>query len=119
GRAGGGWVVPRAPGGAFLAGPPFGPDSHAWAERLAPEPLAPRARSPELPAGPWWPGGVAAHCNGSLYVTCGRWCHRLDAGCAPLAVRELPRDRPYHSLLVLPDRHPAMQDLTRARREQA
>ena len=86
-------VVLRDAGEVFLAGHTFGPGSRAWVERLDVETLAPLARSPELAAGPWWPGGIAAHRNGSLYVTCGRWCHRLDAGCVPLAARELPRDR--------------------------
>ncbi len=106
-------VVLRDPGEVFLAGHTFGGDSRAWVERLDPETLAPLARSPELAAGPWWPGGVAAHRNGSLYVTCGRWCHRLDAGCAPRAARELPRERPYNSLLVLPDGSLVMKDLVR------
>ena len=106
-------IVLRDPGEVFLAGHSFGPDSRAWVERLDVETLAPRARSPELPAGPWWPGGIAAHGNGSLYVTCGRWCHRLDAGCAPLAGRELPCDRPYNSLLVLPGGHLVMKDIIR------
>src|SRR5262249_8009806 len=120
GREGAGatMVVLRAPGEVFLAGHTFGPDSRAWVERLDVETLAPSARSPELPAGPWWPGGVAAHRNGSLYVTCGRWCHRLDEGCAPLAARELPRDRPYNSLLVLPDGHLVMKDIIRGGSEQ-
>src|SRR5262249_10809919 len=95
-------VVLRPPCGVFRAGPPLGPDSRAWVERLDVETLAPSARSPELPAGPWWPGGIAAHRNGSLYVTCGRWCHRLDEGCTPRAARELPGDRPYNPLLGLP-----------------
>lgn len=106
-------VVLRDAGEVFLAGHTFGPGSRAWVERLDGETLAPLARSPELAAGPWWPGGIAAHRNGSLYVTCGRWCHRLDAGCVPLAARELPRDRPYNSLLVLPDGHLVMKDLVR------
>jgi hypothetical protein len=112
-------IVLRDPGEVFLAGHTFDPDSCAWVERLDVETLAPRARSPELPAGPWWPGGIAAHRNGSLYVTCGRWCHRLDDGCAPLAARELPRDRPYNSLLVLPDGHLVMKDIIRDGSEQS
>jgi hypothetical protein len=106
-------VVLRDPGEVFLVGHTFGTDSHAWLERLDPETLIARARSPELPAGPWWPGGVAAHRNGSLYVTCGRWCHRLDPGCTPVAARALPRERPYNSLLVLPDGSLVMKDLVR------
>jgi hypothetical protein len=106
-------VVLRDPGEVFLAGHTFGDDSRAWVERLDPDTLAPMERSPELPAGPWWPGGIAAHRNGSLYVTCGRWCHRLGPDCAPLAARELPRPRPYNSLLVLPDGSLVMKDLVK------
>ncbi len=106
-------VVLRDPGEVFLTGHTFGADSRAWVERLDPATLTPLARSPDLAAGPWWPGGIAAHQNGSLYVTCGRWCHRLGPDCAPLAARELPRDRPYNSLVVLPDGSLAMKDLVR------
>jgi hypothetical protein len=106
-------VVLRARGEVFLAGHTFGGDSRAWVERLDPDTLAPLARSSDLAAGPWWPGGIAAHRNGSLYVTCGRWCHRLDLDCAPRAARELPRPRAYNSLLVLPDGNLVMKDLVR------
>jgi sugar lactone lactonase YvrE len=110
-------VVLRDPGEVFLAGHTFGGDSRAWVERLDEDTLAPVARSPDLPAGPWWPGGIAAHGNGSLYVTCGRWCHRLAPDCSPLAARELPRERPYNSLLVLPDGNLVMKDLVLDRSE--
>jgi hypothetical protein len=97
-------VVLRAPGEVFVQGSTApGPDSTAWVERVDPTSLAPLARSPDLPGGPWWPGSVTAHANGSLYVVHGRWCHRLDAGCAVLAARELPRARPYNGCLVLSD----------------
>jgi hypothetical protein len=85
-------------------------DTTGWLERVHPESLETISRSPELPAGPFWPGGVAAHVNGSLYMTYGRWCHRLDPDCQPLSSRELPRDRAYNSLLILPDGHLVMKD---------
>lgn len=106
-------VVLRRPGEVFLTGHTFGPDSMAWVERIDPVTLAPLARSPDLAGGPFWPGGIAAHANGSLYVTYGRWCHRLDPDCLPLMSRELPRPRPYNSLLVLPDGTLVMKDLIR------
>jgi hypothetical protein len=106
-------VVLREPGEVFVAGHTFGDDSTAWVERVDPVTLEPLARSPDLPAGPWWPGGIAAHANGSLYVTCGRWCHRLDVDCRPVASRELPQERPYNSLVVLPDGVLVMKDLIR------
>ncbi|MCI0885059.1 MAG: hypothetical protein J4N92_02610, partial [Chloroflexi bacterium] len=48
--------------------------------------------------------------NGSLYVTFGRYCHRLDPDCQPVASRKLPRNRAYNSLLILPDGHLVMKD---------
>ncbi len=106
-------VVLREPGEVVLTGHTFGDDVTAWVERIDPSTLAPLARSPDLAAGPFWPGGIAAHANGSLYLTCGRWCHRLDADCRPIASRELPQPRPYNSLLVLPDGALVMKDLIR------
>lgn len=85
-------------------------ETTGWVERIDPESLATIHRSPALPAGPYWPGGIAAHANGSLYVTCGRWCHHLDQNCQLIASRELPRDRPYNSLVILPDGHLVMKD---------
>ena len=84
-------VVLREPGEVFLTGHTFGPESTAWVERVDPLTLAPLARSPDLPGGPFWPGGIAAHANGTLYVTYGSWCHRLGADCQPLASRRLPQ----------------------------
>ena len=39
----------------------------AWVERIDPLTLEPLARSPDLASGPFWPGGMAAHANGSLH----------------------------------------------------
>jgi len=50
----------------------------AWAERLDPESLAVTARTPPLPGGPFWPGGIAAHASGDLHLVFGRWAHRLS-----------------------------------------
>lgn len=106
-------VVLRAPNEIFLLGLTFGDECDAWVERLDPTTLAPLARSTALAAGPWWPGGIVAHANGSLYVTCGRWCHRLDVDCRPVASRQLPQARPYNSLVVLPDGVLVMKDFIR------
>jgi hypothetical protein len=103
-------VVLREPGEVFVQGNTMGGDGTAWVERVDPVTLATIERSPDLAGGPFWPGGVAAHANGSLYVTFGRCCHRLAPDCSLLASRELPRDRPYNSLLVLPDGHLVMKD---------
>jgi hypothetical protein len=98
-------VVLRGPGEVFLqgSGPP-GARGTAWVERIDPVTLATVERSPDLPAGDaWWPGGVVAHANGSLYVTHGSFCHKLGADLALQASRELPRTTPYNSLLVCSD----------------
>jgi hypothetical protein len=104
-------TIVREPGEVFVqgnSGPGLG--TTGWVERIDPETLDALRRSPDLPAGPFWPGGIAAHANGALYATYGRWCHRLDLDCAPLASRELPRDRPYNSFVILPDGHLVMKD---------
>jgi len=82
----------------------------SWLEQIDPVTLETVHRSPDLAGGPFWPGGAAVHANGDLYVTYGRWCHRLDAECSRLASRELPRDRPYNSLVILPSGHLVMKD---------
>jgi hypothetical protein len=104
--------VLREPGEVYVQGntPPGLGETTAWVERIDPESLATVGRSPDLAGGPFWPGGVAVHANGDLYVTHGRWCHRLDPDCRPVASRELPRDRPYNSLLILPDGNLVMKD---------
>lgn len=105
-------TILRAPGEVYVQGHVggVGSEATAWVERIDAESLEPLKKSPPLPAGPFWPGGVAAHANGSLYVTFGRYCHRLDPDCQPVASRELPRNRPYNSLIVLPDGHLVMKD---------
>jgi hypothetical protein len=96
-------VVLRDPGEAYLLRHTFGPDAVSWVERFDPESLEPIERSPDLPGGPTWPGGVAAHANGSLYVVFARHAHRLGPDTVPIAARRLPRDRPYNSFVVMPD----------------
>ncbi|MBI5284346.1 MAG: hypothetical protein HY874_04550 [Chloroflexi bacterium] len=107
-------VVLRDPGEVFLQGnsQPW-EDTTAWVERIDPVTLAPLARSADLPGGPFWAGGILVHANGDLYVTYGRYCHRLDAGCALRASRELPRAQPYNSLLALSDGNLVMKNFVR------
>ena len=106
-----GMVVLREPGEVFLFGHTMGSaDTTSWVERIDPDSLDPIERSPDLAGGPFWAGGMAAHANGSLYVTYGRWCHRLAPDCTVIASRELPRERPYNSLVILPDGHLVMKD---------
>jgi hypothetical protein len=111
-------VVLRDPGEVFvlrhtMGRRPLEDPANAWVERIDPRTLAPVARSPELPGGPFWPGGMAAHADGSLHVVFGRHCHRLSADLRLLASRELPRPRPYNSFVVLADGTLAMKDLDR------
>ena len=104
--------VLRDPGEVFVLAHTVGPGCVGWVERIHPESLETEQRSADLPAGPFWPGGLAAHADGSLYVTFGRWCHRLDpATLEVMASRELPRDRPYNSLVVLDSGHLVMKDI--------
>ena len=104
--------VLRRPGEVFLLSTTIGPDCVSWVERIHPESLEPEIRSPDLPGGPFWPGGLAAHADGSLYVTFGNHCHRLDADTLqPILSRTLPRARAYNSLVVLPSGHLVMKDI--------
>ncbi len=117
-------VILREPGEVFalrhtLGRRPLGDPSVAWVERIDPDTLAPVARSPELAAGPFWPGGLAAHANGSLHVVFGRWCHRLSPELDVLAARELDAPRPHNSFVVLPDGALATKDLDRELRHPA
>ena len=70
-------------------------------ERIDPVTLATIERSPRLPGGPMWPGGMAVHANGDIYVVYGRWAHRLDRCCVPKASLKLPLDLAYNSFVVL------------------
>lgn len=104
-------TVLRDPGEVYLQLNTVGPgDNHSWLERIHPESLEPLDRSPDLPGGPFWVGGAAAHANGSLYLVFGRWAHRLGPDCAPIASRELPREVPYNSFVILPDGHLVTKD---------
>lgn len=48
-----------------------------------------------------WPGGMAIHRNGDIYVVYGRHAHRLNRACEPLAMQQLPVDLPYNSFVIL------------------
>lgn len=73
----------------------------AQVERIDPITLRTLEKSPPLPGGPMWPGGMAVHANGSLIAVYGRWAHRLDRHCNVLAHTELPVNLPYNSFVVL------------------
>lgn len=100
-------LVRREPGELYalrheipLGGPQSTP-VEGWVERLDPATLETTASSPRLPAGAWWPGGIAAHACGDLHMVLGRWAHRLDPGLGVLASHRLPVPRPHNSFVVL------------------
>lgn len=103
-------VVLRDPGELFLLRHTGGNDAISWVERVDPITLEPVARSRDLAGGPTWPGGIAAHADGSLYVVFGNHAHRLTPGLDVVASRELPRHSPYNSFVVLPDGHLVTKD---------
>jgi hypothetical protein len=103
-------VVQREPGELFLLRHTAGPDAISWVEQVDPLTLDTVARSADLSGGPTWPGGMAAHANGSLHVVFGNHAHRLAPGLTVLASRELPRRLPYNSFVVVSDGHLVTKD---------
>jgi hypothetical protein len=87
-----------------------GEPSSAIVERCDPTTLEPVVASPELPAGPVWPGGLGATADGGAHLVFGDHAHRLDADLRPVASQRLPRPRPYNSFVVLGDGHLATKD---------
>lgn len=81
-------------------------------EKIDPLTLQTVKRSPVLRGGPMWPGGFAIHRNGDLYVTFGRWCHRLNKDCHLLASYKLPHNAPYNSLVILDNGYLAMKNFS-------
>ncbi len=103
-------AVTRDPGELFLLRHTPGDGAVSWVERIDPLTLAEVDRSSDLAGGPMWPGGMAAHADGSLHVVFGNHAHRLSAELVPLASAELPRHRPYNSFIVLADGHLVAKD---------
>ncbi len=79
----------------------FGLPTTSCVERIDPITLKTLESSGRLPGGPMWPGGMALHRNGDLYVVYGRYTHRLDRHCAPKQSRMLPINQPYNSFVIL------------------
>lgn len=73
----------------------------ACVERIDPLTLKTLQRSPRLPGGPMWPGGMAIHRNGDVYVVYGRYAHRLDRDCVPKQQHQLPVNAAYNSFVIL------------------
>ncbi len=108
-------VVTRDPGEVFLLRHTAGDDAVSFVERVDPVTLEPLGRSVDLAGGPAWPGSLAAHANGSLYVVFGNHAHRLDADLAVVASATLPRSRPYNGFVLLPDGCLVTKDFAGAR----
>jgi len=81
-------------------------------ERIDPHSLQTRQRSKRLPGGPMWPGGMAIHRNGDLYVVYGRYAHRLDRDCGLKASFELPLHQAYNSFVILDNGHIVTKNLS-------
>ena len=103
-------IVLRSPGEVFALRHTAGPTAVSWVERIDPVTLESLARSEDLAGGPTWPGGLAVHANGSLYVVFGSYAHRLDAALHVMVSRQLDRNRPYNGFVILPDGHLVTKD---------
>ena len=84
--------------------------AEGWVERLDPLTLEVTATTPRLPGGPYWPGGIAAHANGSLYMVFGAWTHRLTADLDVLASHRMPVGGPHNSCVILDGGELVMKD---------
>ena len=73
----------------------------ACVEQIDPLTLRTLRRSPRLAGGPMWPGGMAIHRNGDLYVVYGCHAHRLNRACELLCSRRLAVNEPYNSFVLL------------------
>lgn len=96
-------VVVAPSGQVFALCHTGGDDAVSWIEEVHPDTLETLATSDKLKGGPAWPGGVAVHDNGDLYVVFGNHAHRLTRHLRVVAARELPRRRPYNSFVTLSD----------------
>jgi hypothetical protein len=108
-------AVTRDPGELFLLRHTFGDDAVSFVERIDPVTLAEVARSPGLSGGATWPGSLAVHANGSLYVVFGNHAHRLAPDLSVTATTALPRDRPYNGFVILDDGHLVTKDFAGSR----
>lgn len=103
-------VVIASPDEVFVLCHTGGDGAVSWVERVHSETLETLATSEHLAGGPAWPGGIAVHPNGDIYVVFGNHAHRLNRSLQVVASRELPRVRPYNSFVVLPDGHLVTKD---------
>ncbi len=108
-------VVVASPDEVFVLCHTGGDDAVSWVERVHPETLETLATSERLVGGPAWPGGIAVHPNGDLYVVFGNHAHRLNRDLQVVASCTLPRGRPYNSFVLLPDGHLVTKDFSGSR----
>jgi hypothetical protein len=99
-------TVLGAPGEVFLLThsairAQLGLSTTAQVSRIDPLTLETLESSPRLEGGPMWPGGMAIHANGHIIVVYGRFAHKLNRHCQPVASYLLPRHEPYNSFVVL------------------
>ncbi len=108
-------VVTRDPGELYLLRHTAGDRATCSVERIDPHSLDAIHQSVDLAGGPPWPGSIAVHANGSLYVVFGNHVHRLDADLTAIATSELPRSRPYNGFVIMPDGHLITKDFAGSR----
>jgi hypothetical protein len=108
-------VVTRDPGELYLLRHTAGDDAVSFVERLDPTSLELLQRSEDLAGGPTWPGSIAAHANGSIYVVFGNHAHRLGPDLSVVSTTELPRQAPYNGFVIMPDGHLVTKDFAGSR----
>jgi hypothetical protein len=100
-------LIRREPGELYTlrhdipVGDPLAGQVEGWVEKLDPDTLEVLASTPRFPSGRYWPGGIAVHANGDVYMVFGRWAHRLTPDLEVVVSRKLPVDRPYNSFVIL------------------
>ncbi len=108
-------VVLASPEEVFVLCHTGGDDAVSWVEQVHPRTLETLATSEKLAGGRAWPGGIAVHPNGDLYVVFGNHAHRLNRRLEVVASRELPRLRPYNSFVLLADGNLVTKDFSGSR----
>lgn len=108
-------VVSPSPDELFALCHTGGDAAESWVERLDPTSLEILGSSERLRGGPAWPGGIAVHDDGDLYVVFANHAHRLTRDLRCVATRELPRNRPYNSFVTLPDGRLVTKDFSGSR----
>ncbi len=103
-------VVFDPTGRCFLLTHGVGPSATCAVEEIDPITLETLRTSGELAGGAVWPGGLAVHANGDLYLAFGNHVHRLTTELEVLASRTLDRDAPHNSFVLLDSGHLVVKD---------